>query len=313
MAALHTYSTQLMLDVQDERLHHLIAADAVLEHIASGFQFTEGPVWDRATNSLILSDIIGNTMYRWSRHAGLHVFRQPSNMANGNTYDCQGNLLTCEHATSRVVRTNRSGDVEPIATHYNGKQLNSPNDIVVHSSGAIYFSDPMSGRSARYGVERSSELGFQGVYRIDPHDLSLTLLVDDFVLPNGLCFSLDETQLFINDTRRSHIRVFDVQFDGTLAGGTVWADVRGDGEGAPDGMKIDQRGNLWCTGPGGLHVFDPDGDSLGTIRLPERVANFAWGDPDNHTLYITASTSVYAVRTMVAGHWTFAEEVQQTE
>jgi gluconolactonase len=227
-------------------------------------------------------------------------------MANGNTWDREGRLLTCEHATSRVTRTQHDGTMEVLASHYNGKELNSPNDIVVHSSGAIYFTDPLSGRTATYGVERPQQLPFQGVYRFDPTTGTLTLLADDFVLPNGLCFGLDERQLFVNDTRRGHIRVFDVLANGTLRGGSVWATPGSTGEGAPDGMKIDQWGNLYCTGPGGIHVFDGEAVYLGMIRMPERVANFAWGDADGRTLYITASTSVYAIRTNVAGHRTSA-------
>jgi gluconolactonase len=302
MIPMHTYSTTIELDVRDDQLHGLIAADATLERIAGGFQFTEGPAWNAALGCLIFSDIIGNTMYCWSRQAGLSVFRKPSNMANGNALDHQDRMVTCEHATSRITRTEPDGTIEVLASHYNGSELNSPNDLAVHSSGAIYFSDPMSGRSARYGVERSSQLGFQGVYRLDPIDRSLTLLVDDFVLPNGLCFGLDERQLWINDTRRAHIRVFDIGSDGALSAGRVWAEVTGEGEGAPDGMKIDERGNVWCTGPGGIHIFAPDARPLGVVRIPERAANFAWGEDDRRTLYITASTSVYAIRTRVAGH-----------
>lgn len=301
-ARMTTYAKTIDLEVRDTRLLDLVAMDALIARIATGFGFTEGPVWDPMQECLILSDIIGNTMYRWSRDTGLQVFRRPSNMANGNTFDHAGHLLTCEHATSRVVRASRDGTVEVLATHYDDKELNSPNDLVVHGSGAIYFTDPLSGRSARYGIERPAQLGFQGVYQIGPDEQTIVLLADDFVLPNGLCFALDEQQVFVNDTRRGHIRVFDVRSDGTLANGRVWAAVMGIGEGAPDGMKLDQRGNLWCTGPGGIHVFAPDAACLGVLRVEERVANFAWGDADGHTLYMTASTSLYAVRTKIAGH-----------
>ncbi len=147
------------------------------------------------------------------------------------------------------MRTQHDGTIAILASHYNGKELNSPNDIVVHGSGAIYFTDPLSGRTATYGVERPQQLSFQGVYRLEPTKGTLTLLADDFVLPNGLCFALDERQLFVNDTRRGHIRVFDVLANGTLRGGAIWATPGSTGEGAPDGMKIDQWGNLYCTGP----------------------------------------------------------------
>ena len=240
-------------------------------------------------------------MYQWSGKEGLSTFREPSQMANGNTYDREGRLLTCEHATSRVTRTERDGRIVILASHFNGKELNSPNDIVVKSDGAIYFTDPNSGRGPLYGVAREQELPFQGVYRIHPHDQSLDLLVDDFSKPNGLCFSLDEKQLFINDTNRNHIRIFDVAEDGTLKDGGVWAETIGEGAGVPDGMKIDQEGYLYCCGPGGVYVFDGSAHCLGVIRTPEKAANFAWGDEDLCGLYITASTTLYRLRVGVPG------------
>jgi len=294
-------TTPIKLEVQDEALRGLFEADGGITQIATGFVFTEGPVWHASSDSLLFSDIIGNTMYRWAADAGVSTFRQPSNMANGNTLDREGRLLTCEHATSRVVRQQADGGLSVLASHYGDKELNSPNDIVVRSDGAVYFTDPPAGRSARYGVERPQELGFQGVYRIDPSDGSLRLLVDDFKTPNGLCFSLDEGLLLINDTARAHIRAFDVAADGSLANGRLWAQLVGTAPGVADGMKIDREGNLYCTGPGGIHVFAPDATWLGVLLTPERAANFAWGDADRRTLYITATTSVYALRTMVGG------------
>jgi gluconolactonase len=235
-------------------------------------------------------------MYRWGEGAGVLTFRRPSNMANGNTYDRDGRLLTCEHATSRVVRATSGDQIEVLASHYNGRELNSPNDIVVRRDGTIYFTDPTSGRSARWGVPREPDLLFRGVYRLDPQTTELTLLIDDFSKPNGLCFDLGEQRLFVNDTDRKHIRVFDVQADGTLANGALWAELHGEGPGVADGLKIDQRGTLFCCGPGGIHVFAPDATCLGVLRMPEHTANFAWGDHDLRNLYITASTSVYRLR-----------------
>ncbi len=269
-----------------------------LEQVVSGFEFLEGPVWHPDEKHLTFSDIVGNTMYRWSRAAGLDVFRKPSHMANGNTYDREGRLLTCEHATSRVTRTELNGSVGVLASHYEGKELNSPNDIVVGRDGSIYFTDPISGRSATYGVLREQELPFQGVYRLNEE---LSLLVDDFSKPNGLCLSLDEARLFVNDTDRNHIRVFDVQLDGSLSDGRVWAETLGEGVGVPDGMKIDQDENLFCCGPGGIHVFDKRANSLGVIRMPAQAANFAWGDDDLRSVYITASTTLYRLRVSVPG------------
>ncbi|MEL7435273.1 MAG: SMP-30/gluconolactonase/LRE family protein, partial [Chloroflexota bacterium] len=198
-------------------------------------------------------------------------------------------------------RLENDGQITVMATHYGDKQLNSPNDIVVKSDGTIYFTDPMSGRSEYYGIPRASELGFQGVYRLDPDTDAVTLLVDDFVLPNGLCFSLDERQLFVNDTRKKHIRVFDMQDDGTLSNGRLFAETVGDEDGVPDGMKIDSAGHLFTTGQGGIQIFDMDGVCLGRIFIPAQTANFCWGDPDLKTLYITASTTVYRLRLQVSG------------
>ena len=211
-------------------------------------------------------------------------------------------MLTCHHATSRVTRVEHDGSIKVIASHYQGKQLNSPNDIVVKSDGAIYFTDPMSGRSERYGVPRESDLGFAGVYRLEPESGELILLVDDFELPNGLCFSLDEKQLYINDTRRFHIRVFDVLDDGTITNGRIWAETTGEGIGVPDGMKFDSAGNLYSCGPGGIHVFDADATCLGRILIPEHTTNFIRGDTDYKSLYITAATSVYRLRMTIPGN-----------
>jgi gluconolactonase len=181
------------------------------------------------------------------------------------------------------------------------KELNSPNDVVVKSDGAIYFSDPTYGRAEYYGNPRPLQLDFRGVWRVDPLSHELALLADDFAQPNGLCFSLDERRLFVNDTERRHIRLFDVAGDGTLRNGRVWAETTGAGRGAPDGMKIDSAGNVYCCGPGGIHVFGPDARCLCVIRMPERTANFCFGDEDLRSLYVTASTSVYRLRVATPG------------
>jgi gluconolactonase len=258
-------------------------------------------VWHPAGKFLLFSDMPGDHMRRWSSGDGVTTFRKPCNMSNGLTYDRQGRLLACEHASSQVTRTEPDGRIVPLATHYQGKQLNSPNDIVVRSDGGIYFSDPPYGRAKFYGVERPQELGFQGVYRVGAEPRSPTLLVDDFDRPNGLCFSLDEARLFVNDTARKHIRVFDVRADGTLGNGRLWAETKGDAPGAPDGMKLDSAGNVYCCGPGGVHVFDPDANLLEILAVPEYTANFAWGDDDFRSLFITASTSLYRVRRTIPG------------
>lgn len=299
-------SIPLELDIQDERLTAVLDTSSPLEQITTGFSFTEGPIWRDSDQSLIFSDIMGNTIYRYTEIDGLEKFRINSYMANGNTYDQEGRILTCEHATSRLTRTGKDGRYEILATHFEGRQLNSPNDVVVKSDGTIYFTDPPAGRSEKYGVPRSRELSFNGVFRFDPATQELSLLVDDFVLPNGLCFSLDEQQLFINDTRRQHIRVFDVNEAGLLENGRLWAETKGALPGVPDGMKIDVQSNIYCCGSGGIQIFDKEASCLGAILMPEPPANFTFGDRDRQSLYVTASTSVYRLRTKVMGHlpWT---------
>ena len=277
-----------------------IVGEVALETVGSGYGFVEGPIWHPYEKWLIFSDMPGNRMRRLTADGRIEIFREPSNKANGNTLDRRGRILTCEHATSRVTRTEADGRIVVLATHYDGKELNSPNDIVVAADGAIYFTDPTYGRMEFYGVLREQELSFQGVYRIDVNG-ALTLLADDFAQPNGLCFSLDASRLFVNDTERQHIRVFNVASDGKLTGGAVWAETSGKGRGAPDGMKIDSRGNLYCCGPGGIHVFNPSSDFLGVIPMPEHTANFTFGDDDLRSLYITASTSLYRQRVRVPG------------
>lgn len=300
------------LEQRDSRFTQLVAPGAELAQVVTGFDFTEGPIWHPGEQALIFSDILGNSLYRWSQAAGLKKLRRNSYMANGNAFDHQGRVITCEHATSRVTRSDlatcdpiTNEGLEVLATHYEGKPFNSPNDVVVKSDGVLYFTDPPAGRSAVYGIPRTPELPFAGVYRLDPTTNALTLLVDDFVLPNGLCFALDEQRLFVNDTVRQHIRVFDVTADGALTNGRIWAETTGDAAGVPDGMKVDQAGNIYCCGPGGVHIFDPDANCLGVIHIPEQTANFVFGDADLCSLYITASTSVYRFRVRLPGYPTF--------
>lgn len=289
------------LDIRDERLLDIVSPDTPLEQHLTGFKFTEGPIWHPVEQHLRFSDIIGNSIYQWSEKDGLKDIRPNSHLANGNTYDNEWRMLTCHHASSRVTRTEHDGSITVIASHYQGKQLNSPNDIIVKSNGSIYFTDPMSGREAFVGIPRESELGFAGVYRVDPETREITLLVDDFAKPNGLCFSLDEKQLYINDTARFHIRVFDVLEDGTIGNGRLFADTTGEGKGVPDGMKFDSAEHLFSCGQGGVHVFLKDGTCLGRILIPEHATNFIWGDSDYHSLYITAGTSVYRLHVKVPG------------
>ena len=264
------------------------------EHLATGFQFTEGPVW-MPDGHLLFSDIPANHIYKWTPEGQIEVWREPSGNSNGLTIDRQGRLVACEHGQRRVSRTEADGTVVTLADRYQGKQLNSPNDVVVKSDGAIYFTDPP------YGIQpEEREQPCNGLYRISP-DGALELLVDDFDRPNGLAFSPDESILYVDDSPRRHVRAFDVRSDGTLTNSRILADMDHPQPGSPDGIKIDGEGNLYVAGATGMWVFEPDGARLGIIVTPQRPANCAWGDPDRKTLYITARTSLYRIRVKVPG------------
>ena len=291
----------MSVEIRDERFKQVVGEGIELEQVATDFIFTEGAMWNGATRELVFSDMPGDIMRKWSAESGISVLRQPSSKTNGNYYDLEGRLISCEHETSRVVREEANGTLSVLATHYEGKELNSPNDVIVKSDGAIYFTDPTYGRMDVFGLLREQDLDFQGVYRIDPNSGDLSLLANDFQQPNGLTFSLDEQQLFVNDTDAGHIRLFDVAEDGSISGGEVWAVPEGAGDGGCDGMKIDSEGNLYCTGPGGLHVYASDATCLGVLEVPEVAANFTWGDDDLQALYITASTSLYRTRVNIPG------------
>jgi gluconolactonase len=270
------------------------------EQIATGFQFTEGPVW-HPDGYLIFSDIPASRTYTWRPDGTVSVFREPSGFANGLTLDRERHLIACEHGGRRVSRIDADGTVTTLADSYGGKRLNSPNDVVVKSDGTIYFTDPPYGLAPPHGPSvQEQEQPCNGLYRITA-DGALELLIDDFDRPNGLAFSADESLLYVDDSPRRHVRVFDVRPDGTLANSRVLADMDHPQPGSPDGMKIDAEGHLFVTGATGVWVFEPDGTCLGVIATPERPANCAWGDADRQTLYITARTSLYRVRTTVPG------------
>ena len=291
--------------VNSDALRELVDVGAEVERIATGFRFTEGPIWNADGEFLLFSDMPGDVRRRWSAADGVREVMRPANKCNGMVYDADGNLLVCEHSTSSLVRERPGGEREAIATHFRGKELNSPNDVITRSDGTIYFSDPWYGRMPVFGVERRRELGFQGLYKIAPGGGELELVVpeDQFKMPNGLCFSPDESLLYVNDTPNALIRVYDVAADGSLSGGRVLRDGIGDGvveHGVVDGMKCDAGGNIWVSGPAGVWVIDPAGEHLGTIEVPEEVGNLGWGGDDWRTLFIAASTSVYRIETKVA-------------
>ncbi len=276
-------------------LADIVPDGAKVEKVAGGFRFTEGPIWTRR-GTLLFSDIPANRIYElWRDGLVPSVFREPSHNANGNTLDRQGRLITCEHGSRRVTRTERNGRITVLAERFDGKRLNSPNDAVVRSDGTIYFTDPP------YGIRREQqELGFSALFRITPRG-TVEPLVRDFRKPNGVALSPDEKTLYVADTEGGHIRAFPVRRDGSVAGGRVFATLRGNRPGAPDGIRVDRRGNVYCTGPGGIHVIDPSGQSLGIINVPEVATNCGWGGLDARTLYITAVTGLYRVRLKIPG------------
>ena len=284
-------------------LGKILTPDTNVEKVAGGFEFIEGPLW-HPDGFLLFSDIPANTIYKWQpqlendqkNQGTVSIFRQPSGKSNGNTFDKSGRLISAEHDNRRLSLTKESGELETLASHYQGKRLNSPNDLVVKSDGSIYFTDPPFG----IGSEQE-ELGFYGVYRLDSNG-TLTLLVKDFVRPNGIAFAPDESKLYVNDSDKGHIRVFAIKADGTLDQGKVFAKLKAPSkEGAADGMKVDIKGNIYSTGAGGVWIFSPQGDLLGIIETPEAPTNLAWGDRDYKTLYITARTSLYRVRLQIPG------------
>lgn len=292
----------MFFEIVDGGLHEAINVDQSFETIADGFVVTEGIVWHPRDNYLVFSEIPSSTVYKWTTEAGLSVLRTPSNLTNGNTFDRQGRLLSCEHATSSVSRLEEGGrHFRVLASHYQGKALNSPNDIVVDSQDRIWFSDPTYGRTrARVGVIRDLELDFRGVYRLDP-DGSVTLVAGDFLQPNGLCLTQDETALLVADTDRMHIRRFQVEQDGSLGGGDVFAEISGADEGKPDGLKIDEDGRVYCTGPGGVHVLTAQGKLLGVIRPPDHTRNFCFGGVDGRDLFLATSSAVLRLRMKAKG------------
>ena len=287
-------------EVHDPAFGKYVSEKAVIEHLATGFRFTEGPVWVKGEGCLLFSDIPNSRIIRYQMQEegpSVTTHRRPSGNGNGNTRDRQGRLITCEHSGRRVSRGEADGSVSPVAAQFEGKRLNSPNDVVVRSDGAIYFTDPPYGLK---NYTEGKELAVNGVYRV-ALDGGMTLLADDFDRPNGLAFSPDESVLYIDDSARRHIRAFDVRADGTLANGRVFLDMAHEDTGSPDGMKVDVAGNVWCTGPGAVWLITPEGKTLGRIVCPEQPANLAWGDDDWRSLYITARTSLYRLRTEIQG------------
>ena len=281
-------------------LERIVSLDQDVEELDSGFGSEigalEGPVWWKEGGYLLFSDIGHNRRMKWAPGEGVSVFHEPTNLANGLTRDIQGRLLACERTTHRVTRMEPDGSITVVANNYHGTRLNSPNDVVVKSDGSIYFTDPVS-----QNVE--SELDFYGVYRVSPDLGTIHLLVRDFVMPNGLAFSPDERTLYVDDTRRSHIRAFDVEPSGllALASDRIFCDLKGERPGNPDGMKVDLEGNVYCTAPGGIWVIDPSGKHLGTILTGVPSLNISWGGEDWKTMYYTTRQTLGSIRLKIAG------------
>jgi gluconolactonase len=275
----------------------LIDRNAQLTKLASGFGFTEGPVWD-SSGYLWVSDETLNKIFKVNTSTGQKQEIISVGDPDGNTYDPQHRLLDCASVLRAIIRLSPNGkSYKIVADHYQGKRLNSPNDVVLGPDGAIYFTDPTS--DLPHGQKQ--ELSFKGVYRI-ALDGQLQLLTKDLEDPNGLAFSPDGTKLYVDDSTRRNIHVYDFHADGRLSSGRIFGtELGGPKDGVPDGMKVDRNGNLYVVGPRGIWVWSPRGLHLGTIVVPEQPANLAWGDPDYSTLYITATTSVYKLRTRVHG------------
>lgn len=296
----------------DPALDAIVPPAAVIEKVAGGFGFTEGPVW-LPDGSLLFSDIPNNVIHRWTPDGKVTIFRKPSGYdgagappgafigSNGLTLDRQGRLVICEHGNRRVTRLEKDGKLTVLADRFEGKRLNSPNDAVFRSDGSLYFTDPPYGL-VKQDEDPAKELPFSGIYRLAGGKLQL--LSKELSRPNGLAFSPDEKYLYVanSDAQRKLWMRFEVRRDGTLGTARVFYDVtRETAPGLPDGLKVDRKGNVYATGPGGVWIFSPEGKHLGTIEPPEVPANCAWGDADARTLYMTARTSLYRIRLSIPG------------
>ena len=285
-------------EIIDPAFGAYVLGNAPVKQLATGFDWVEGPVWFGDANCLLFSDIPNNRILRWTPGVGVSTYREPSNFANGHTRDRLGRLISCEHGRRRVSRTEHDGSVTVIADSFNGKPLNSPNDVVVKSDGTIWFSDPHYGIMTNYEGFAAAQENPCVVYRATPDTGTLDVMVADMNCPNGLAFSPDESLLYVADTGRmfsgdtQHVRAYDCAKDGALSGGRLFHCVA---PGCADGIRVDSDGNLWASAADGVHCISPDGDLMGKILVPERVSNICFGGRAKHELYITATTSLYRV------------------
>lgn len=294
-------------EVLDPRFARLFNGNARLERLHTGCRWSEGPVWIGGGRYLLWSDIPNDRMLRYDETDGsVSVFRQPSGNSNGHTLDRQGRLVSAEHGGRRISRTEHDGTVLTIADRYQGKRLNSPNDVVVRSDGSIWFTDPTYGIDSDYeGNRAESEIGASNVYRIDPASGEVVAVITDLLRPNGLAFSLDETQLYVSDSGRTHkpdhpaqMRIYDIAPDGTARNSRLFVECS---NGLFDGFRLDSEGRIWTSAADGVHCYLPDGTLIGKILVPEVVANCVFGGIKRNTLYIAATTSLYAIRLKVNG------------
>ncbi|WP_249138295.1 SMP-30/gluconolactonase/LRE family protein [Phenylobacterium montanum] len=288
-----------MFETLDPVFATYVLHNAPLERLATGFRWTEGPVWFGDAGMLLFSDIPNNAVMRWIEDGGVSVYRAPSHFENGHYRDRQGRLISCSHGLRAITRTEHDGSVTVLADRYEGKRLNSPNDVVVKSDGTIWFSDPHYGIKMDYEGARAPQELPCNLYRLDPESGRLDVAADDFAGPNGLAFSADETLLYVADTAamfdpdaKRHIRRFSVGEGGKLSGGDVFHVVS---PGAADGFRLDEDDNIWTSAADGVHCISPDGRLLGKILVPEVVSNLTFGGRANSRLFICASTSVYAI------------------
>ncbi|MEV0144378.1 MULTISPECIES: SMP-30/gluconolactonase/LRE family protein [unclassified Nonomuraea] len=290
----------LELEALDPRVA-VVGGDRWLERLHRGARWTEGPVYFPAGRFLVWSDIPNDRMLRWDELTGaVGPFREPAGYTNGNTLDREGRLVSCEHGARRVTRTEHDGSITVLADRWRGKRLNSPNDVVVRSDGSVWFTDPPYGILSDYeGHRADQEIDGCHVYRIDPVTGEPRVVADDFARPNGLAFSPDESRVYIADTERDHVRVFDVDDDGSLSGGKVFAEHTG--KGGFDGLRLDDAGRVWAAVGRAIHCYDPDGTLLGRMILPEAASNLVFGGLKRNRLFITATTSVYSILLSVRG------------
>ncbi len=287
-------------EIIDEAFLGLVLSNVKLRQLSRNHFWTEGPVWFPAHNCLLFSDIPAARIYRWLPDGSVSVFRDQSHYANGHTRDPEGRLLSCQHGTRSLTRTEHDGTITTLASAFAGKPLNSPNDVVVKSDGTIWFTDPTYGILSDYeGYKTTPDQPARNVFRLQPDTGEITSVADNFTQPNGLAFSPDESRLYVAESGASHnaqtprvIRVFDVADDGTLANERDFAKID---PGLPDGMRVDTHGNVWTSAEDGVHCFSPEGKLLGKILVPETVSNLTFGGARNNMMFITATTSVYSL------------------